>query len=341
MHWVVAAPFPGEWLVPFVPGDRHSFEIVAPPYAHDRSRPSTGLRGWSDYFAHAREAAHRATGRRRSAAGVITVFPQLALCAALWKVMTRHRIPLLAWCFNAGRLPQGMRRKVASVSLRHVDSFVVHSRGEVDSYSEWTGIPRHRFHFVPMQKPSEPVECGEDHTRPFVLAMGSAQRDYRTFFTAIKELPYRAVVVAGRHAVASLDIPGNVEVVQGITIDACHELTQRARVVVVPIDNAVTASGQVTLLDALMYGRATVATRSVGTIDYVRDGETGLLVNVHDVRAMRQAIRALWERPVLRQRIGDAAREYVQCELSDRAIGARLGRILDRLETGETEASRG
>ena len=62
---------------------------------------------------------------------------------------------------------------------------------------------------------------------------------------------------------------------QGLSAAQCNELAQRARLCVVPVANRETASGQVTVIDSMMFGRATIATRCVGTVDYIDHGVDG------------------------------------------------------------------
>lgn len=337
MDWILAAPFienaGDRWLGAFVPGNHHVFHPLPAAYRHDRSRKNTSGRQWFDYFNHGGEAWSRALALReqQKPAGVITVFPQLAITVGLRNRFAARRTPLLAWTFNLGRLRNGPKKSLARFGLAGVDRFIVHSRREVDSYSEWLQLPAERFQFVPLQRFVRVVEHLEDRTRPFVLAMGSAQRDYRLFFKVIAELGYRTVVVAGPAALEGLTIPANVTVLSNVDIQQCNVLTQQARVNVIPVANEITASGQVTLLDAMMYGRATVATRTVGTEDYAEAGKTALLVPPGDGDAMKRAIQELWEDTVLRNRLGAAARDYAQENFSDEAIGATMGKVLDEL----------
>lgn len=334
MHWIVTAPFirgPGDtWLDRFVPGGRHGFTTIRAPYAHDRSRRLTGSREWRDYLGHAAAAwsARRAAG---NPAGVITVFPQLALAVGLRQRLARQRTPVLAWTFNVGRLPGGARRRVSQFAMAEVDRFVVHSRPEIAAYSDWLDLPPERFSYVPLQRPLKPIEILEDDSSPFLLAMGSARRDYRLFFEVVERLGLRTIVVAGPQAVAGLRVPANVEIRNGLDIAACHALAQQARINVVPIDNADTASGQVTMVDSMMLGRPTIATRSVGTEDYDDAGRTAVLVEPGDPEAMRRAIAELWDDPGRRTRMGVAARRFVADHLSDEAAGAALGSILDEI----------
>ena len=59
---------------------------------------------------------------------------------------------------------------------------------------------------------------------------------------------------------------------------------------------------------AMAYGRPVVATPVGGLADAVVDGETGLLVPPRDPAALRAALERLLEDPLLRARLGDAAR---------------------------------
>ena len=186
--------------------------------------------------------------------------------------------------------------------LRCRDRFVVHSRAEVTSYSEWLQMDPARFEFVPLQRATRDITIEEDSSAPFVLSMGSAHRDYRLLFAVLAELRYPAVVVAGAHAVQGLQVPANVTVRSGLSVEQCHELVQRARVNVIPVANQETASGQVTLLDAMVYGRATIASRCRASIDYV--GRAALLVSAGDRDDLKTAIDGLWQDASQRTAIG-------------------------------------
>ena len=162
--------------------------------------------------------------------------------------------------------------------------------------------------------------------------MGSARRDYGLLCRVVGELGIPTTIVAAAHAVEGIAVPSNVTVVRGLTRDQCDELTQRARVCVVPVLNDETASGQVTLITSMMYGRATIATRCIGSEDYVEDRVDGWLIAPQCEDEMRHAIVELWNNGQMRQAIGAAARHRVSTELNDISTGKRLDAILKRLE---------
>lgn len=307
------------------------------PSWHARSTRAAGWRDWTSTWSQA-SAAWRA-----SRGGVITVFPQLAVVAGLHqRIAARHEPlvarPLVAWCFNLGALYGGPRAWIARTALRHVDRIVVHSRGEIARYGEWLGLERDRFRFVRLQRAAIPITEAEDVERPFVLAMGSARRDYATFLEAVRAARLPAVIVAARHALEGLEIPSHVDVRSGLSEDDCRRLAQRARVNVIPVVNEETASGQVTLLEALRMGRAVVATRSIGSEDYVEHDQSGLLVEPRSAHELREAIERVWQDAALRARLGAAASRFAQEHCSDAAAGAALGRVLREVEESRAGA---
>ena len=78
-------------------------------------------------------------------------------------------------------------------------------------------------------------------------------------------------------------------------------------------------------------GIPTIATCSVGTVDYIEHGKTGLLVPALDPVALRAAIFTLLNDEKMRLRVGVAGRDKAMRCFSDEAAGESFGRILNRL----------
>jgi len=342
MHWKVLTPWwnsggsADDWIPGQISPPTQHFDVVPAPYIHDpyRSRKNTSTKQWCDYLLHALWGWLTALRVREEPVGFVTAFPQLAVTVGLIKRVSRSRAPVLAWCYNMGKTYEGLKGRLARFSLRGIDLFVVHSRKEIQTYSEWLGLPPDRFVFVPLSVALIERTKPEDEDNPFVLAMGTANRDYRSLIDALEPLEYPTIIVAGEHAMAGLHVPKNVQIRSGLTIHECHDLCERARVNVIPVRNQTTASGQVTLLEAMMFGKAIVASRCPGTEDYVQDGVTGVLFPPGDIVALREAIRALWTDSALRQRLGSAAREYAVYNFTFRSVAPHMADLIGRLEAG-------
>lgn len=344
MHWTLAASFihnpavDGDWLLPYVPGERHQFTIVphSEPLAnwHNQSSPVTGYQRWLRYLNQGQAAVQQTHG------GVITVFPQLASSVGLYQQLYRKQMPIVAWLFNVGKCYPGLRQQMARLSLRTVTRFVVHTRRECELYSRWLGLPKDRFQFIPYQTAEIPIRYGENTTAPFVAAIGSAHRDFATLLTVVEKLKLPTVIASGSRSLAGLEVPSWVQTPFGIGKPDCLKLAQEARVNVIPMrsDPLITAAGQVTIVESMRMGRALIVSRCNGAEDYIIHGETGLLVEPHSEKELADAIELLWNDAALRNRLGQAAQQYAQKHFSDEASGAALGNLLnDIADSGQVE----
>uniref|UniRef100_UPI0026146FD9 glycosyltransferase n=1 Tax=Pusillimonas sp. (ex Stolz et al. 2005) TaxID=1979962 RepID=UPI0026146FD9 len=70
------------------------------------------------------------------------------------------------------------------------------------------------------------------------------------------------------------------------------------------------AAGMV-FVEAAAAGLAVVGTDVDGVPEMMENGETGLLVPLHDQQALTEALRTLIDDPVLRKKMGDAGRRRV------------------------------
>ena len=336
MHWLLVTPFLStrdqEWIHHHVPAAEQSFEIVTADYSHERSRKKSSAGQWWDFWRHALRAWIVAARSTRKPVGFITAFPQLTVCVGLLKRLTGSKAPVVAWFFNLGRKYSGAKGSLAAFALARVNVFVVHSRREIKTYASMLGLPEDRFVYIPFTEEMVEPELAEDQDAPFVLAMGTANRDYRALLEAVTASALPTVIVAGPHAVDTLTVPANVTVRSGLTLAECHALCQRARVNVVPLDTDDTASGQVTLRYGMMFGKAVVATVSIGTEDYIEDGVTGLLVPPHDPAALGAAIELLWHDAAKRHAIGAAARTWLLEHAGFEVGPARLAAILRQFD---------
>lgn len=296
---------------------------VAPWHARGAATPPAE---WLGYFGYA------ARSMRWRPDCVVTSFPQLALATAALLALGGHRATrLVAWNFNLGSISRRWKGRLAGMPLARVDRFVVHARSEIGSYARWLGLDEARFRFIPLQRGRIGEVAASPIPQPYIVSMGSANRDYRTLIDAVAGTGIRTVVIAGRSLLDSLpEHPGLVKL-HGLTPRECDSVLGGAALSVVPISSTETASGQVTFTTSMRMGVATVATRCVGTVDYLRDGETGLLVPPGDARALRRAVETLWRDEALRRRIAEAGRRHADEHFSDEAAGRHLAAVIDEV----------
>lgn len=157
-------------------------------------------------------------------------------------------------------------------------------------------------------------ELGEERvgeTGGYVLAVGNdARRDYGTLVEAVRGLDSPVKILTNREL--PRDLPGNVEHLRGswrrpaVTDAELRELYRGARVVVVPLEDAVQPAGQSVALQAMAGGKTVVMTRTRGlwTGDDFLEGEHLRLVPVGDKVALRAAVGApVLDAAVVRRRV--------------------------------------
>jgi len=334
MDWAFLAPWieneNQKWLFSEINNPGGKIIPVPSGFEHDSFRMQTSAAEWWQYLKYANKALKVC---HPSQCGYITLFPQIPTALGLRKRFSACNYPIIAWSFNLGALYSGIKGEMAKHALNSVDKFIVHSTSEVSSYSSWLNIDISRFEFVPLHRPLRPIGHTEEQDSPFILAMGAARRDYTTLISAVKKLGYRTIIVAPEHALSGIDIPNTVEVLSNLTIDQCNTLTQQARICIVPIANNVTASGQITVIDAMMYGRPVIATDCIGTHDYIKHEKNGLLVPIANVDKMTEAISELWKSHNLREYISQQAKSYAMDNYSKPAAAKKLKILMQEFDS--------
>jgi len=211
-----------------------------------------------------------------------------------------------------------MREKTASFSSRlkylimrycfhSLHRAICSSRVEADYYREAFHWPSERAAFVPFHSNPALLEMTVNDGG-FVFAGGRTFRDYATLFAALDGTGAPAKVVGPSPPLRNVE---GVEIIESLPIDDFENLMAASSVVVIPLEDRRISTGQSVILQAMILGKAVIATRTAGTEDYFTDGENGVLVAPGDVTELRSAIQRLMADASLRQRLGNAARKTV------------------------------
>jgi Glycosyl transferases group 1 len=230
----------------------------------------------------------------------------------------RRGTPLVAWQPLAGALAGLLRRgngpplvvlnplldetsgsalqRLVLAGVARADRVLMFSRGAVEAATR-LGLEGARLDFVRLgvrARLAEPAPTGD-----YFLAAGREGRDWKTLARAARGLSVE-VRVLGPSSVAP-----PLRALPQVGREAFLELLEGARALVVPLERADRMAGQLAVLDAMSVGRAVVATRALGTEDYVGP-DTGVLVPRRDEEALREALRRVWE-PGVAEGMGAAA----------------------------------
>src|SRR5205085_6749807 len=121
---------------------------------------------------------------------------------------------------------------------------------------------------------------------------------------------------------AGIAIPPDVRI-DGTTTAGFRQAMAGARLIVVPMQPGLLHSGgQQTCLNAMYLGKPTIAVGRKWAIDFITDGEDGLVVDYGDAAGLRQAARWVLENPEAARRMGERARERAAWLTTERTMRA-------------------
>jgi hypothetical protein len=205
----------------------------------------------------------------------------------------------------------------ARFGLRSVSRLIVVTPGEVEHYQRLLSLAPGTITYCPLgwydamgwygpnvvRQPEALAQAGK-----FAYASGRSYRDYATLARAVAGTEVQVKISGRPFNLAGVDIPENMQSTGWLDYRDLQDYLYASLFYVIPLQPIAFAGGDTSLLQAMSFGKATIATRAPSTEAYVQDGQTGLLVEPHDAEGMRRAILHLWRNPDEAARMGAAAR---------------------------------
>ncbi len=243
------------------------------------------------------------------------------------------------------RLSAGKKRLFFQTlkAQKQLRTIFVYAQAQSDWATDTLGIAPEKVALIPFH--------ADDHFyRPLPLmpapnqicAAGLEWRDYPTLIDAVAGMPDLSVKLAaaspwskGRNETENRALPPNVDA-RRYDYAGLRDLYARSLFVVVPLYETDFQAGVTTILEAMAMGKAVIATRTTGQTDVIEDGVTGLTVAPGDVDGWRAAITRLRTDAALRERLGRAARRWVE---ENATLDRWAGRLAEAVHAASRPAS--
>ncbi len=186
----------------------------------------------------------------------------------------------------------------------------------------------HRF-FSPMPEVTQ--------EQNLIVSVGEIRsRDYKSLFEAVDGLPLNLSTAASglwyareKDTTLPIALPDNAKITGRLTQAELRTLYARSQFVVLPVYDVLYSAGATGALEAACMARPVIAFKSRGIVDYVIDGETGILVPPGDVKGLREAIAYLLAHPEEAQKLGRNARQRIEEELNLDLYVSRIAQLLE------------
>src|SRR5262249_4238112 len=121
---------------------------------------------------------------------------------------------------------------------------------------------------------------------------------------------------------AGVELPPHVRV-EGTTAAGFRQAMAAARLVVVPMQKGLLHSGgQQTCLNAMALGKPTIAVGHKWAVDFITDGENGLIVDYEDPAGLCRAVAWVLGHPEEARRMAERGREHAARFTTHRCMSA-------------------
>jgi glycosyltransferase involved in cell wall biosynthesis len=308
---------PGDrWLWKYLPSNDDELDFLVSTGAVDRFKKWGKLITY--YPAFMRSGLRALIKTRRTPYDLVVAwggqngFPY----ALLRSIVGRTYPPLIILSFNL----QGVLSHFLSLArfgMRTVSRVVVFTPFEVEQYQRLLSLAPEAISYCPhgwfdpmrwyvpreIHKSDAQAQNGK-----FILTSGRSYRDYQTLARAVEGTEVCVKVSSRPFNLAGIKLPKNMESMEWLDYRVLQDYLYECNFYVVPLQSITFAGGDSSLLHAMSFGKAVVATRAPSTETYIEHGQTGLLVEPGDVEGMRHAILHLWRNPNEAVRMGKEAR---------------------------------
>lgn len=203
------------------------------------------------------------------------------------------------------------------IAVRKIDQLIVMSSSERQYLAKVFRAELQRIKTIPFY--AENADFIGPATDGYIFAAGRMERDFITLLQALQQTELKAVIVADASQKETLEPlkSDNVKIFYNIPKQQYLDLLERARMVVVPLYKGAASRGQVVILEAMKYGKPVICSHVAGTVDYIEDGKTGLLVEAENTSQMRSVLERYYDDTEALQRLGRTAFETQRSQFSE------------------------
>jgi glycosyltransferase involved in cell wall biosynthesis len=198
--------------------------------------------------------------------------------------------------------------------------------GEIEKYSDFFGVPKERFNFIPWplhfdQQMSGDFPKSNDHESNhvkisnYVMTSGRANVDWETIFEVAEKSDWPFVAVCNSlnlERVNRLNKNNRAIVLHDISAEEHGKYLKGATVYALCVSETNTGVGHIRLMNTIEHGVPVVASNVIGLEGYAVDGINSILVPPGDVNALKKAIDTLMNDAELRSQLVLSAGNFQQ-----------------------------
>lgn len=217
------------------------------------------------------------------------------------------------------------------VKSNYVDFFTSVASVQCEKFSREFNIESSKFQFIPWGItdlfPLYAKLVGEN-VEPYFFCAGRSNRDWNIVFNSFggTEIPCRFIFSDTNYN----DKFNNIEVVSNVSDEDYFKLLVNAYCVVVSIEDCKLAGGEITIINAMQFGKPVILIQDEKTNDYVIEGVTGFVVQKNVNEVITIALKLLKD-DKLRNQMSSNCRVNYESRFSIHSVGENIGKLMSNL----------
>lgn len=213
------------------------------------------------------------------------------------------------------------------VTSKYVDSFTSVASIQCEKFAKEFNVPKDKFEFIPWGitdlAPSYKKLIKKES--PYFFCAGRSNRDWDIVFKSFgnTDIPCKFIYSDKSY----LDKYRNIEIRSNVPDEEYFDLSINSYCVIISIDNCNLAGGEITIINAMQFGKPVILIQDNPHNDYVFEGITGFVVPKNKKEILEIANKLINDHE-LRDVLAHNARKYYEDRFSIYSVGRGIGRIV-------------
>ena len=216
--------------------------------------------------------------------------------------------------------------------FQSLNKVVVHSREEIDLFSNLHDIPKNKIVFsswgFDAPKTPGPTANFNSEMPPYFCMIGRNNRDFATFLAALANCDADGIIICGKDAKLTASDSGRLKVHHDLSMEECAACVKYSLANVILVNDADRGAGHITAVMGMQFAKPHIFTDVPTLRDYLVPDQHGIGVKLHNVTEVTEAMLVLLNDAPLATRFGQTAQSDARAVHSHLAAQNRIFHII-------------
>lgn len=212
------------------------------------------------------------------------------------------------------------------ITSGYIKKIIVFSKNEKNYYSNIFNVSSEIFNCVRLGYEDKAKDTVYKKREKYYLTAGRSNRDYDFLIEAWKEEKDVLKIVCD---IMKMDNLNKIEILNNCYGDEYFRQLSNAYAVIIPLKDEYISSGQLVIIQAMMFGIPVIVTENATIRDYVIDGQDGFVIDKNN-EELKKAIEKLADKE-LYAKISKNVRKHYKEKFSIYVMGCAVGNIVKEI----------